>query len=339
LFQSFSALAVAPNDGAARQVVLDRAGQLAVTFRRAAGGVDAAIQSADLSLRQAVGRIEALGRQLAEINTAFRSNFTARNDPALTARLFSTLDQLAELVEFTALEQPDGTVGIYLGGQSLFLLGENLYPIQLDTADVQARIFDFAGRDITTQFQGGSLGGVLELRNSTFAGYRDRLDRLAISVADTVNAQLAGGLDQAGQPPVQALFSYVGAAGAARTLTANPLATSELAAASQQAPGGNANALALAALGGQQLLDGLTLGGYYAALAASVGRGLASARESQITAENLTNQARSLRDELIRVDLNDEAALLLEFQRSYQAASKIVTTIDEMTRTVIDLLR
>jgi flagellar hook-associated protein FlgK len=38
------------------------------------------------------------------------------------------------------------------------------------------------------------------------------------------------------------------------------------------------------------------------------------------------------------VNLDEEAIALLEFQRAYEAAAKMVATLDEMTETVLNMI-
>ena len=53
----------------------------------------------------------------------------------------------------------------------------------------------------------------------------------------------------------------------------------------------------------------------------------------------MLSQARALREQSSGVSLDDEAVHVLEFQRSYQAAAKMMGVVDELTQTVIGLIR
>ena len=46
-----------------------------------------------------------------------------------------------------------------------------------------------------------------------------------------------------------------------------------------------------------------------------------------------------MRDRFSGVSLDDQAVLLMQFQRSYQAAAKLVTTVNDMIGDVIDMIR
>jgi flagellar hook-associated protein 1 len=54
--------------------------------------------------------------------------------------------------------------------------------------------------------------------------------------------------------------------------------------------------------------------------------------------QDVVTQAQSLRQQVSGVDLNTEATQLLQLQSSYQAASKMMTVIDNLIQAVIGLI-
>jgi flagellar hook-associated protein 1 FlgK len=202
-----------------------------------------------------------------------------------------------------------------------------------------ARLADSEGKEFTDLIGGGRLGALLEIRNETIPSYEAELNALAQSVADRVNGVLAGGVDMSGNAPAAGLFTYDAVVGVARSMGTNPLSPEDLALAGVGAPGGNDNARALAALAREKTTGGFTFTEAYGNLSARVGRDLTAARQATRIQRELHTQARELRDEISRVNLDEEAALLLEYQRAYQAAARLFQVIDEMTETVLGLGR
>jgi flagellar hook-associated protein 1 FlgK len=68
-----------------------------------------------------------------------------------------------------------------------------------------------------------------------------------------------------------------------------------------------------------------------------VGRDLTTARQSEQAHTSLLSQAKSLRDEVSGVSLDEEAALMMQYQRSYQAAAQMFRIVDEMTQTLLSI--
>jgi flagellar hook-associated protein 1 len=338
-FQAASALAVTPNDGAARQHLLSQAGMVAAAFQHASSGLTNSMSAVDGGVQANLNELHAIGARLQQLNRQFKQDFRAQDDPGMDAQLTSMLEELAAIADFTMLRAEDGSVSIFVGGQTPLVIGERLYSIGAVPAAGGTALLDHEGRDITSQITGGRIATLLELRNTLLPGYQQRLDHLAERLASEVNATLASGVDLDGNAPAVDLFAFDAGAGAARTLQVTGITTAQLAMASPAAPGGNANALALAGLEQRGLIDGATFAQTYGALAGRVGRDLSSARDESSIQRHLAAQARELRDEVSRVNLDEEAIALMEFQRAYQATAKLVQTVDEMMETVIGLIR
>jgi flagellar hook-associated protein 1 FlgK len=338
-FQSISKLSVNPNDSVARQTVLDQAGSVAASFQQAAAGLNASGADADTQVRDTVAKINDLVGRLRDVNLTRREDSSSKNDAGLEATVYSTLEELASYTTVQTLRQADGTYSVLLAGQVNALVGTTQYRLQPDFSGVQTGIVDASGKDVTSILTGGKLGALLQFKNQGVPSYRADLDRLAETFADQVNGALAAGLDKSGSAPTTNLFSYDPILGAAYTMAVTNITPDQIAAASPNAPGGNGNALQIARLDSQPLIDGFTLTQYYGNLSGRVGRDLAGARDTASTQQNLLSQAQTLRGDATAVSLDDEAAQLIQVQRSYQAASKLIGVLQDLTQTMIDIMR
>jgi flagellar hook-associated protein 1 len=338
-FASFSQLSVNPNDEVSRLAVLDQARETAQAFRSTAGEFAQADANSRTQTRNTVDRINALVGKLRELNATRRNNGTVSDDPGLDATAYAALEELAEFADVAGLKQADGTFSLYLGGQTPLLIGTNQYAISADVSTTQTVIRDALSNDITAQVGGGRLKGLITLRNQTLPGYTAALHRLAKGFADELNTQLSLGVDRSGVPPAKPLFTYDEDIGAAFTLQVTDLTPDQIAAAQQGAPGGNGNALTIARMGERETIDGFTFAEYFGNLGGRVGRDLANARQSLDLQQRTLAQARALRAEATGVSLDEEAVYVLQAQRGYQAAAKLVTVLDELTETVLGLMR
>lgn len=339
-FQAFAALTVAPNDLAARQVVLDRADGLARAFQSMASGILEAQRSAEQALAARVDELNQKLEEIASINRIFREDFRAQNDPGLQARLHNLLEDVSQLADVTVLRREDGSVAVHLGGQALLVSGDRAYPLRVDISDpARTEIRDAAGNVVTSQASGGRIQALLEIRNTILPQRMAELDLLAQTLADDVNSLLAGGVDMDGNLPAQGLFAYDSSLGVARTLSRTSMTARQLPAADPAAPGGNGIAVRVAELAQQRRIQGYTYVQYYGVQASDVGRMVAEGRESASVARQLELQARQFRDEIQRVNLDEEAVMLMQFQRAYEAAAQMIRVLDEMTQTVLGLIR
>ncbi len=339
-FASFSALTVAPNDVSARQVALNRADELARSFQSMDASLSAAADSVDKALTAQVDAINGVVSGIAALNKEFRSDFRVKEDAGIQAKMNNLLESLAGMGNFSVMREADGSATIYLGGQTLLAVGERTYPLRAETSGGQdARLLDSAGNDITTQVGGGRLKALFETRNEVLPEKQIQINRLAQAVADEVNAVLTSGVDMNGMTPQKNLFSYDAGLGSARTLAVTDLTPQELAVASVDSPGGNDVAVKVAELGQAKKVDGYTFTQFYATQAAEIGRRVTSAQEDQSSSNALLLQARQFREDLQGVNLDEEAIVLMQFQRAYQASAQLVKVLNEMTETTINMVR
>jgi flagellar hook-associated protein 1 FlgK len=236
------------------------------------------------------------------------------------------------------VQAQDGSFSVFLGGQVPLVMGSTQFSISASNSSGSLSIHDENGNDITSHVTNGQLGALKQLQNTTIPGYQSQLDQLATSVADTINAQLASGVDQNGNPGTP-LFTY-NAAAPAKTLALTSITSAQLAAASSANPGGNDNAIALAHLQNTAVssLGNFSFTGYYGNLSSAVGRDISNATNDQTTHTQLLAQAQSVRSESSSVSLDEEAANLESYQRSYDAISKLFSVIETMTQTLIGLI-
>ena len=338
LFQSFSQLATTPNDPVQRRQVLDNAGQLASSFNSAAQQLTDASHQTDRQIGDTVDQINQLVGQIANYNQAVSSGAVSHDDAGADSAAYAALENLAQLVDFTAQKDANGEFDIRLGtGQSNLLLGNQQSPLRIDLSHTQTGILNANGESATSQFQSGKLAALLDVRNNLLPSYSSDLDRLAAGVADQVNTTLNNGVDAGGNPGA-ALFSYDGAQPAA-TLSVAIGDPTELAAATADAPGGNGNALTLAGLANQSLLDGRTFTQFYGTLAGRVGQAKASSDQDQQLHQQLLTQAQGVRERTSGVSLDEEATRLVEFQRAYQASAQLLSVLSALTGTIINMLQ
>ncbi len=115
-------------------------------------------------------------------------------------------------------------------------------------------------------------------------------------------------------------------------------------AASQTAttiPGDNRVALQLAGLEKQAIMLGgaSTFSDTYSQLIASVGSLTHSAKVNRTAQEALLKQSQLARDEVSGVNLDEEAANLIKFQNSYQAAAQAVSVASRLFETLVNTVR
>jgi flagellar hook-associated protein 1 FlgK len=363
LLQSFSTWAQSPTDSTAQQSVIDNATDMASAFNDAAASLDTTAQDANQQIQTTVTQVNQLVGQLQQYNVQEMAG--DRDDPGLDAQVHSTLQELSQYVDVTAT-QTNGAWSVLLDGQTPLLIGTQQYQISSaleEPADPpptnvngppQEVVRTADGTDITSSVTTGQLGALLNFRNTVLASYmgsgsrQGELNIMAQQFADRVNSQLTSGNVSDGPPAVagSALFTYdtANATNVAQSLTVNPAITAGQLAAIDPGPPevSNGAPLALAQLANPQSsgdeIDGLSYSEYYGNMASGVGSLLSEATNEQSVQQSAVAQAENLRQQISGVDLDEEAITLTQFQQGYDAVSKMVNILDQITEDAITMV-
>ncbi|MDO5101620.1 MAG: flagellar hook-associated protein FlgK [Lautropia sp.] len=102
---------------------------------------------------------------------------------------------------------------------------------------------------------------------------------------------------------------------------------------------GNGNAREMLQLPDQALVDGSTFNQSFASLLSDVGSRALQARTSSKSASAMLEGAKAVVARSSGVNLDEEAARLLQYRQAYQAAAKVIQTADEMFNSILALAR
>lgn len=102
---------------------------------------------------------------------------------------------------------------------------------------------------------------------------------------------------------------------------------------------GNGNARAMLQLADAPLVDGSTFGQSFASLLSDVGSRTLQAKTSSKSATAMLDGAKAVVARSSGVNLDEEAARLLQYRQAYQAAAKVIQTADEMFNSILALAR
>lgn len=104
-------------------------------------------------------------------------------------------------------------------------------------------------------------------------------------------------------------------------------------------PGENSVALAINQLQFEPTMTGesITFDEFYNGMLAELGLMINRAQEELRNQRLILDQFQKLRNEISSVNMDEEVADMVQFQRGFEAAAKFITSVDEMTRTVIDM--
>ncbi|MBV8810438.1 MAG: flagellar hook-associated protein FlgK [Acidobacteriaceae bacterium] len=347
LYSAFSAWSSNPTGATSQQQVLTAAQNVAQSFNQAASSVAGIRTQTDQSIESTVSQVNQLAGQIAAINAQIRKG--GPDDAGAAAQLYSSLEQLSNLVPIQVQNESDGTVTVLMDGQVPLVIGGTQQPIQVSfsnppgavnpNAAPDAQILSSSGQDVTGLVTQGQLGGLLQVRNTIIPSLigdgqqQGSLNQLAQAVADRINGLLTSGQTPSGTAGVP-LFSFGSGSPTtvASSLAATNIAASQLAAVDPGPPMlANGIASELAQLANPQnaadMINGQSYTDFYGSIATGVGNQASSASSAQQLQSQLLAQAQNMRAQISGVSLNEQAALLLQFQEAYQASAQVISVI------------
>ncbi|MDD4889834.1 MAG: flagellar basal body rod C-terminal domain-containing protein [Phycisphaerae bacterium] len=118
------------------------------------------------------------------------------------------------------------------------------------------------------------------------------------------------------------------------------LTPNNVAAALNNAPGDNGNALRLAALANQPVasLDGLTLADQFNQTVTGVASRSADAKSAQESAGTMVEALSAQRDAISGVSLDEESISLMEYQRAFQGASQYISLVNQLLGELMQMI-
>jgi flagellar hook-associated protein 1 FlgK len=340
-FNSLQQLSTDPPNTSLRQAVLSAAQNMAQDFNSTSSSLTSLQQNVDQSVPQAVSQVNSLTSQIAQLNSEVSAaESTGQNAGSLVDQRNQLISQVSGIIDVSQVDAGNGNVTLTTTSGAALVVGNKSF--QLTTQANPTTGFQDVysmGKDITSTINGGSLGGTLQVRDSTIPSMLSSLDSLASSLENSFNSVNKAGTDLNGNPGGNFFVPPpAGGAGAAATMSVALTDPSQIAASLDGSTGGNANVNAMLALQNQGIVNGQTPINAYSNLVFQVGNDVASAQSEEqgvtATVQQLQNQIGSISG----VSINEEAANLVQYQQAYQAAAQIASVISNLTSTAIDMV-
>ncbi|WP_127090876.1 flagellar hook-associated protein FlgK [Aquabacter cavernae] len=361
-----------PEEGSVGTALVVAAKNLTSALNSAAAGVNTVRQDADEAMAESVTRVNDLLRQFGEQNEAVvrGTNSGADVTDALDKR-DAILSQLSEEMGISTVTRPGNDMVIYTdSGATLFETTARTVTFQ-PTSNYSAGVTGksvyvdgvaVAGPDATMTLKSGNLAGLAELRDQTSLTYQNQIDEIARAlVGSFMESDPTGTL-----PDAQGLFTATNLSdpGAAARLTVN--------AAVDPSQGGSATLIRDGGINGtayvQNAEGGESYSGWLASLSTNLSAGrtfstaggiptsatladystssvgwLSGQRQSWTTEatsqSSLLAHASTALSNATGINLDDEYVYQLELEKTYQASSKLLSIVNQLYDTLLEITR
>ena len=314
-----------PDDVAARAQLVQRATTLASSLNQLDGTLGALSNSALASMNATIAEVNAMAEGVAELNSRIQSavngGFSATD---LQDQRDLLITRLSERVGVTIRPGEAGSMDVFVDGTAI-VRGPRAEQLQVEVAVSPVARITWV-KDGAPAGTSGEVGGLLNTVNDVLPRYRAGLDAVATRLANDVNALHVTGYDRAGNPG--GAFFVLGPTGI--SVSAAIVADPSLVAASAVPGGGRDGSLAarMAELNGADT--------EYRDLVVRLGVEAQTANRRVEIQAAITAQIDAARESEAGVNLDEEMTNMLAYQHAYDAAARLMSTIDGMLDTLIN---
>jgi flagellar hook-associated protein 1 FlgK len=337
-FSSLNALEATPSGTSVRQGVLSAATTLAWDFNTAASQIAQQTGALNQQVTGTVSQINALTASIATLNLQIQSTSPTADAGTLEDQRQQDLTQLSQYIGFDQTKTENNGLTLTTANGALLVSEGQSYALGTGVVNGNINVMSAGGQDITPILSGGSLGGVVRARDQDLPQVSSALDALAYAVGSAVNTQNAAGVDATGNPG-GAIFNLLATAPGAASMISVAISDPNAIAAAGVGEGatGGTNAAALSGLATAGIVSGLTATNFYASLLTSLGSSVSRVSQANTTQQASLKQLTTQQSSQSSVSLDQEAANLTQYERSYDAAAKIFTIVDQLMASALNL--
>ncbi len=330
-----------PESIAARATLKEQSNLLTDGFHRRYEQLKDLQSSINTDIESIIQEVNTMADEVASLNQQIvQSELGEISANDLRDRRDYLIDQLSQFIDVNSSEQANGAEYVYIG--ALMIVDESS-AIHIGTRDKAGEGFAVSelvweGTTKTIKNLKGELKGLIETRDTTIPRYLSDLDDLARMLVSEVNRIHSVGYDLNGSAGINYFDENFLSAVNIRLSQDVTNDVTKIAASVSGAIGDNSNALAIVDLRKALLMTRgtATMEEFYNTIVGQVGIDTNKAVQLRENHALLVEQIENARQSVQGVSLDEEMAQMIKYQHAFDAAARVITTIDEALDTVIN---
>ena len=198
-------LSANPSGEAERSEIVSAAQNLTYVFNQRTEELFTLQQNTDETIAGDVEKLNGYLSDMSALNAEIvRIESSGGSASALRDNRATLLSQISSTIDINYVEHSDGSLYIYLPENGKTLVeGSNNWQLTVQPNSSNSNLYDIVFTDdvnnpLNEYIQGGELGGLLEIRDTTLPVYIDKLNQTASGIINKVNTQHMAGYDQDG---------------------------------------------------------------------------------------------------------------------------------------------
>ncbi len=337
-WNSWSNLANNPESESARAIVKDKGVMLAHTFNR----LDKNIKNVQLQvggeIEQKVSEINGIVKQIKLLNTQIGDGGSID----LLDQRDMLIDNLSSKIDIQVNNPEKGSLTIISGG-NILVSGGHYNELSVKTSQTSDGVFNIEINKINgnknINISSGELGGLIDFHNNYVAKNIQKLNTIANHFKSAINDIHKTGYNLNSVTGMAFFSENTSGAGdfsVADEIISDPslIASS----ASIDTPGDGSIAQLMADLKYGDVIKGETIEDFYTGVVTELGNQVQQAKFIKDNQARVIERLNNQKATVSGVSLDEEMTNLIKFEQAYQAAARMVGTVDELMDTVLRMV-
>ncbi|MDO6745979.1 flagellar hook-associated protein FlgK [Gilvimarinus sp. 1_MG-2023] len=185
-----------PSSTPARQLFVDQAESVALRFNQIYDRLQDLQTDINIEVKTVTKQVTSLAQSIADINNQLNKVGGASAMPNdLLDKRDEALLQLSELIDIQSVDSGNGQMNVYIASGQALVVGTNVGSFSVDEQGQVQLQNGSQTADVTSQINGGKLGGLLNFRSDVLQPAKNELGRVALALTEEFNQLQQQGLD------------------------------------------------------------------------------------------------------------------------------------------------
>jgi flagellar hook-associated protein 1 FlgK len=341
---AWSQLSANPSSITERDSLVSTSQSLASMFRQRANELINIQRDTNTEISDAVTQLNGYLSQMADYNNKITQIEISGGSAAdLRDKRTELLRNISQIVDVNYYEEANGQLNVYISNGRSLVEGENVSNLKVEVNTSNATYYDIVFADATDEvingdLHGGKIAGLLDVRDTKVAGYLDDLNNMASTIITRVNTLHSSGYELNGNVGGN-FFSTVSTV--AKDMQVDPSIVADgrkvAAGATVNSDGEIASLIAAMKDDTSAMGSGVTFDNFYESLTSRVGQDVVDAKNNVDHQTSVINQVENQRQAVSGVSLDEEMLNIIKYQAAYNAAGRLIATVNAMMSTLINL--
>ncbi|HUO18622.1 MAG TPA: flagellar hook-associated protein FlgK, partial [Steroidobacteraceae bacterium] len=198
-------LSTSPSSTASRQAVLSQAQALTQQINGYASQIATYGSDLEQQIGSDINQVNSLASGIASLNTQIAADLAGGGTPnQLMDQRDTLINQLSQYVSVNTATESNGALDVYIGSGQALVTGSQAQQLSAMPSQYNATQYDIGltskggTTDVTSEINGGELGGLLSARSQVLQPVQNALGVVSVGLATLMNQAQASGMDLTG---------------------------------------------------------------------------------------------------------------------------------------------